>query len=198
MAEDTAQEAKQENTGPDPVDSTEQDDAQDVDALLGEIKKLRSENAKWRTSLRKLEAEREEKQRAEMTELERLKADLEAEREARTLAEQERRRTLVRSQVVASASRLDFADPQDAYRMLDLDGLDVGEDGTIAGLDTALKKLAESKPYLLKRNATQFSPTNPSGGAPGPTSEQILAQIYGPKRSKLFEGGGVVWNTQAE
>lgn len=200
MADDMAQEAREGSAGQEPANSTEQDETPDVDALLGEIKKLRNENAKWRTSLRKMEAQQEEKQRAEMTELERLKADLKAAEEARTRAEQERLQTLVRSQVVAAASRLDFADPSDAFRMLDVSTLEVDDSGRVQGLDAALQELAKSKPYLVKRNTPAYSPTNPTGGAPGMSDADILNDIYGPKKSPLFDKqqGGVFWTTKPE
>ena len=170
----------------------------DVAELLREIKMLRKENAKWRTQLRATEEQQQAKAKAEMTELERLQAELKEAQEARTRAEVERRNVAVRSQVVRAAAKLGFADPDDAYRMLDVAALDVDDAGNVDGLDGALRDLLKSKPYLGKQSAGQFSPTNPSGGAGRPSDQEILSDIYGVNRkSNIWSGpgGGVVWTT---
>jgi hypothetical protein len=46
-----------------------------------------------------------------------------------------------------------FIDPKSAFRLLDLDDVEIDEDGTIDGLDDAIKELAKDKPYLLKPKA---------------------------------------------
>lgn len=167
----------------------------DVNALLKEIKDLRKEAAGWRNKLRQAEEAEQARQRSEMTELERIKADLEAERQARTQAEQRQREQLVRTQVIAAAARQGFTDPDDAIRMLDTSGLEADESGKIDGLDNALQQLAKAKPYLLKPMA-MISPTNPAGGPQRTTDDQLRKELFGAKPSTLFGGGGVYWPTQ--
>jgi hypothetical protein len=76
-----------------------------------------------------------------------------------TLTERERtqQEILVRSSVIAAAAAAGFHDPADAWNMLDKSGLKVAEGGALDGLDDALKKLGDSKPYLL-RGAQETSP----------------------------------------
>ena len=109
--------------------------APDVDALLTEVKSLRREAASWRTKLRQAEEAEEQRKRSEMTELEKLKADLEAERQARAKAEEQRRGQLLRTQVITAAARIGFNDPDDALRMIDASTLEVDDQGAVDGGD---------------------------------------------------------------
>jgi hypothetical protein len=165
----------------------------DADALAKELKAARKEAAAYRTKLRQAEEDAETRKRAEMTELERLKADLEAERQARTKAEEQRQRQIARTQVIAAAARLGFNDPEDAIRMLDQSTLEVDDAGNIDGLDDALSALVKSKPYLIKSTTGTISPTNPAGGPQRMSQEQMRQEMFGPKNTKLFDGGGVFW-----
>jgi hypothetical protein len=162
----------------------------DAEALLREVKALRREAANWRTKLRHAEEAEAERQRSEMTELDRIKADLEAERQARAQAEQRQRDQLIRTQVIAAAAKAGFNDPEDAFRMLDVTTFEVDDAGKVDGLDSALQALAKSKPYLVKSSGT-ISPTNPSGGPQKASDEQLRKELFGTRRTPLFDGGGV-------
>lgn len=172
----------------------------DIDVLLKEVKSLRQEAASWRTKLRKAEEAEEQRRRSEMTELEKLKADLEAERQARAAAETQRTQQLLRTQVISAAAKAGFNDPEDAVRMLDQTALEIDDKGQIGGLERELKALLAAKPYLAKQSGT-ISPTNPAGGAQGPSTEERLKRIYGMGgQSNVFggPGGGVFWSTTTE
>jgi hypothetical protein len=176
---------------------SEQAEQPSIDELQREVKKLRKEAASWRTQLRSAQEAEAAAKRAEMTEAERLKAELAEEREARTRAEADRRAVTIRSQVISAAAKAGFADPDDAYRMLDANTLEVGDDGTVDGLDATLKELLKAKPYLAGKSTGTFSPTNPSSGAAGASDSEILAEIYGiGRKANLWggQGGGVFWN----
>ncbi len=80
-------------------------------------------------------------------------------------AESRAKSNLVKSAIVAGAARLDFNDPQDAYRLLDAGGFEVADDGSVEGLDGALQKLLSEKPYLRKQAVSRTSPTNPATAA---------------------------------
>jgi len=177
-------------------DSAEEKQAPSVEELLRQIKALNKENAKWRTTLRSVEEEREAKAKAEMTELERLKADLAKAEEARTKAEQARLQIAIKSQVIAAAAKANLNDPEDAYRMLDPATLDVDDSGRVSGLDEAIKELLKGKPYLLKQTSNTYSPTNPAGGPGKQSDREILNEIYGGRKANIWggEGGGVYWN----
>jgi len=57
----------------------------------------------------------------------------------------------------AAELELVFASTQaadDAFDLIDLDGVEIGEDGKVKGLDKALKALVESRPYLFSANGS--------------------------------------------
>lgn len=198
-------------TGQAPTPTTEQETTQgqepgaeqstpDIEALLKEVKTLRKEAASWRTKLRAAEEAEEQRRRSEMTELEKLKADLEAERQARAQAETQRQQQLLRTQVIAAAAKAGFNDPDDAIRLLDAETLEINEHGQIVDLDKQLAGLLKSKPYLATKTGT-ISPTNPAGGPQGQSTEERLKRIYGMGgQSNVFggQGGGVFWSTTPE
>lgn len=169
----------------------------DIEALLKEVKVLRKEAASWRTKLRQAEEAEEQRKRSEMTELEKLKVDLEAERQARAAAETQRQQQLLRTQVIAAAAKAGFNDPDDAIRLLDAEALEINEHGQIVDLDKQIGTLLKTKPYLATKTGT-ISPTNPAGGAPQDSTEARLKRIYGlGGQSDIFggPGGGVFWST---
>lgn len=168
----------------------------DAETLAKELKAVRKEAAAYRTKLRQAEEDAEARKRAEMTELEKVRADLEAERKARQEADQKRQQQALRTQVVTAAARMNFADPEDALRMLDQSTLEVDDAGNIDGLDDALSALVKAKPYLIKTTTGTISPTNPAGGKQPTSAEQMRAEMFGQQTSKLFDGGGVFWSQE--
>lgn len=107
----------------------------------------------------------------------------------------DREQALVRSAVVSKATQLDFQDPTDAYRMLDLSGLELdGEE--VKGIEDLLQVLAEAKPYLLRKSAIpRITPTNPgagnaSGNSRGETREAQAARLSGIGAIDLTANGG--------
>lgn len=48
--------------------------------------------------------------------------------------------------------KIKFKDPKIAFKLLDLDDVEVDEDGDVDGLEDAIKELAEEAPYLLAGN----------------------------------------------
>lgn len=51
--------------------------------------------------------------------------------------------------------KIKFIDPKAAFRLLDLDDVEVDEDGDVEGLEDAIKDLAENSPYLLVKAKTK-------------------------------------------
>jgi hypothetical protein len=75
--------------------------------------------------------------------------------------------------------------PQRALKLVDLSQLEIGEDGTVRGLKDALKALATSDPYLIKKEVTETN-SAPAGTAPGnngasgnakPSTKSLAARI---------------------
>ena len=173
MLKDDEGQALEEETSTGGVNPTGQGPTGEVDALLREVQQLRREAAGWRTKLRKAEEADEQRKREEMTELQRVQADLAAERQARANAEEKHR-----------AEPLRYLGNEVA----------LGEDGTAEGLDAALDALVKARPYLVaKATGGTIPPTNPAaGGLQRPSDEQLRRDLLGGgQRTALFEGGGV-------
>lgn len=182
-----------------------------VDSLKAQVARLESavkdanrESASRRKRLDELEAAEAKRAQESLSETDRLKAQLADAQRSAALAQEESARTVVRSVVVAQAAAMNFADPNDAYGLIDLANISINEDGKVVGVEDALKKLAEAKPYLKRATAPRLPPTSPGAGASGgETDEQRRARLYGGSSGGIFDpvaaqqmGGGVVWNPE--
>ena len=127
--------------------------------LTSALEKERQANKETKDSLKRLadlEAKEKEREAAALSETEKLTqraATAEQERDA-AIAEREQARTALQTEriknaVIAEASLLGFADPNDAYTMITLSEIEMDETGKVKGAAEAIKKLAEAKPYLL-------------------------------------------------
>lgn len=165
MAEDNqAQDAiLVETTGQAPADDGQQDEALDAASLMAELKRVRRESARYRTQLRELQSQAEEAAKAQLPEVDRLKADLAKAQAAMAERETAMAAQRLRSAVLMAAARAGFQDPEDAFRMIDVSELDVDGD-QVGGVDEALAALRKSKPYLVRGAGTPaIPPTNPAG-----------------------------------
>lgn len=120
----------------------------DVAALQREAEEARREAAKYRTSLRALEEQQRQAQQATLTDAERnaqentsLKSEVATLKAA--LADER-----MLNRVMATAGRLGFADPIDAFRLLERDKVEVDDDGEPKNLQKMLSDLLSAKPYL--------------------------------------------------
>jgi hypothetical protein len=151
-------------------------DPQSEPFSLDDARKLRSENRSLRERLKAAEDAKRAEDEAKLSEQERTAkrlADLE-----RDLAERDRalaERTVLASAVDA-ASRLGFANPRLAYRLLDLSEVEFDGEGQPTNVDDLLKAILKGDPYLASSHA------RPSGsidggtrGTAGLTREQIDA-----------------------
>jgi hypothetical protein len=121
---------------------------EDVAALRRELEEARRLAARDRTERRKLEEAIKATEDAKLPEQERLQrrlADLERQASSH---EQERRDWQVREAVTQSASKLGYADPVDAFALLDRSALEFADDGTPKNTDRLLADLLRAKPYL--------------------------------------------------
>lgn len=123
------------------------------------------EAAERRVKLQEFEAAEQKRREAEMSELEKAQAAAAKAEADLQAAKQQADAMVLRSAIVSQAAVLEFADPMDAFAMLDKSGLIV-EGGEVKGVEEALKALAESKPYLLKAatKPPKLNPSNPGGG----------------------------------
>jgi hypothetical protein len=138
-----------------------------LDAMKAERKAAREEAAAAKAERDALQAKLDGK------EAEHTAAQEKAALEAAALAKANQR--IVRSEVKAAAKGL-LADPQDAYKFLDLDTFEVDDDGNVdeGAITEALKKLVAAKPYLAAQGS-QFG--NADAGPRNEDRKSIDAQI---------------------
>lgn len=90
----------------------------------------------------------------------------------------------------------DAKDPADILAFIKKEGLDLAEDGTIKGLDEALKGLKESKPYLFAEENPSLkgrTPQTPPPANNGVNKEQFLKMSYS-DRVKLYNENPDLYN----
>lgn len=64
----------------------------------------------------------------------------------------------LRHAIESEANRQQFQDAADAYSLIDVAALTLGDDGTVKGAKEALEALAKAKPYLLKATEKPGAP----------------------------------------
>lgn len=133
--------------------------------------------------------EAEAEKLSELDKANKMIADLKAERDK---AEASRLASERRANIVSAATRLNFADPEDAVAFV----------GNAEDIEVALGELSEQKPYLLKQDKKQRPKLDPS--SPGPvekteTRSEKKARIMGLGGLDVFDpagaakhGGGLV------
>ena len=148
-------------------DSDEDSDDGDKPPKLTRAQQLAAEAKKYRLRARDYRRERDDA----LAELEKLKngkgnpADDKGKDEDKSddsSAKLEAENQTLQERLVAQQLRMEFTDmvtgskavakfknPKTAFRLLDLDDVEVDKDGTIEGLEDAIKALAKAEPYLL-------------------------------------------------
>lgn len=167
------------------------------------VKKLRREAAASRRALKELEAWKQEREQADLSDLDRARAENEAARAQLEALQKQIRGERLQNAVMSSASKAGVVDPEAAFRLLDLDAIEYDESGTPSNLDSVVKQLIKSRPYL-KPQPSAGNPASPGRGreAQQKTSDQDLhRQVYG-EPFDLFDadlsrnlGGGVIFHT---
>ncbi|KQL18850.1 hypothetical protein [Cytobacillus solani] len=162
---------------------------EELDALIGRekgrVKSKYSDYDELKTKLADYVKQAEEKQRAEMTELERLQKDLEAKGEVeQTLAKQleemqaQIKHEKIRNEFIKVATSNQIAYLDDAFSLADLSAVTIGDDGKVVGMDEAIKTLVDNKPYLVaKKQIKQIGePSNGTHERVDKTAEQLLQE----------------------
>ena len=193
-----------------PTESTGKQLTQDeVNTLIGTVRKetrtkaendlLKELGVETKEDITNLIKAADDAKREQMSELERLTADLTT---ANTqLSEAQKRQTdleadatdnRIRAAVVSQAAGK-FHNADAAYALLDMSKLNINEDtGAVEGVDEALKQLAEAHPYLIKKRGQQTSVTNPDAGNKAErTDADRKAEYFGMSQNPFWEGRGV-------
>lgn len=198
---------------PAPATVTVEDLQAQIAKMEKALKDANKEAATKRKRLDELEQAEQERAKASMSEMDRLKAQIAENQKfladakaAQEKAQAEATQARIKSAVVSVAATMGFQDPEDAYALIDRQAVTVDGD-KISGVSESLAALAKRKPYMLKSTSPrppQVNATNPGEQAQeGMTDEQIRATVFGGGPTDLFtakgakrQGGGVVWTTK--
>ena len=142
---------------------------------------LNPEGKKALTKLAELQAADEVRKKAEMTDLQKAQLDKKTADEKAAKLQVDLQTERIKNAVLAVASKANFVDPQDAYAMLDRSELEIGDDGTVSGVENAIKALAKAKPYLVGEPGTRKFDLN-SGDKGGPPKSPQHDEIVAKKR----------------
>lgn len=95
---------------------------------------------------------------------------------------------IVRSEVKAAAKGV-LADPQDAYKFLDIDSFEVDNDGNVDedAIASALADLVKSKPYLAAQGGKKFQGSADGGARNGAATTSIDDQIAAATAAGKFQ-----------
>ena len=103
-----------------------------------------------KSELDQLKADADKRKKAEMSEIEKLQSELSEAQQERENAVARVLELTTRTAIEREAAKAGFHDPSDAYALLDWDEFEVQDDGTVKGVEDAVKRLAEAKPHLVK------------------------------------------------
>jgi len=153
------------------TDGTAQADGQEPTSgaetmSMDEARKLRREAQNLRKRLADLEKVDADRKQAELSEAEKAKQLAQASQQELAKLREEHRAAMVRYEVMLLASNLHVVDPDAAVRLLDLDGIEMAEDGALdrTAVEAALKALLKAKPYLVKPEQVAAPETNARSG----------------------------------
>jgi hypothetical protein len=148
----------------------------DPQAAYAEIQKTRGEAAETRRRLKAIEDKQAEEADKALEDQKKFKelADKRAE-ELETLRETHRQ-SAIRNAVLLEATRLNIADPADAYQLADLSKAAIDDNDTITGVAEAVAALVAAKPYLVRTGAPTPTPapSAPKLPATNPSSASTL------------------------
>ena len=170
-----------------------------LEAMEAELRRARREAAKYRTELRQLEKADEERKRSEMSEVEKLKADLVAANAKAEEAAALAREQALRNAIFAEAIKPEYNVRPNALEILwkeiDRSALEVDDNGKAEGLADEIKAVLIRLPFLQseKKATGKISPTNPEGGQANITDEQLKRELFGGAgHGDFWKGAGVI------
>jgi len=169
MPDDTSTETT-ETTGPeDQTATTGKTFTQDeVNALMGRTRsEVKAQFADYDT-LKERAGVADELERANMTETERLKAELATSQRTNADADERIATTMITTEIQVQAARMGVVDPLDAVALLGRTGLSYTEEAGVVGVKEALETLVAAKPYL--KNVHPNGAPNLNGDARTPTA----------------------------
>jgi hypothetical protein len=112
------------------------------------------------------ETKLKEIERKDMSELEKANDQLK-EKDQQIVALTEKVSEMALQNAFLTNNKYTWHDPEDALRLLNREGVEVGEDGKVKGLGPAIAELAKKKPHLLKSEKDKDGDGNGSPAASG-------------------------------
>ena len=146
-------------------DDEEEEEDDDKTVPISELRKIRREAAKWRVEAQEAKEKLDEKNKAEMSEIERAKAEREEANQRAEKLEAELRQERFESALISEASSQKFNDPSDVIALISREDVKLDDDGkpVASSLKAAVERVAKAKPYLLSTS----SPGSGDGGSRG-------------------------------
>jgi hypothetical protein len=137
--------AAEKKTADDAASGTTDVDLQaEITRLNAALKTANREAGDRRKRLTELEAEKADREKADLTETEKLKAELETAKREVTETQKVARDLLIRAAFVAEAAKSGVAHPEDVYLLADKSDVDVNDVGAVTGVEEAVKALVEA------------------------------------------------------
>lgn len=191
-------EGEGDDSDPDPEPDTEpttSTDSGELKRIRSELDRARKEAAANRTAKRELERIKAE----QMTEAEKVQAAKEAAEKEAAEARTELLTMRLENSISKAALKLGFADPDDAFALVDKSALDIDETTGAPSSESVkaeLDRLAKAKPYLLGRNTTPSTGSGDGegrGDAPPPPNDTDQNAKIEKYKKELLEQGAVAW-----
>lgn len=181
------------DTTPPPPQSSATDDSADLGesgrAALEKEREARREADRRAKTLEKELAKFQDAARAadeatlsEQEKLQRRVLELETERNAQATAQREQ---AIRMAAVTAAARIGFADPEDAYALIDRDAIELDDAGTPRNISRLLTDLLKAKPYLGAAHARPMGSADGGARSGDPTLDDQIKTAEADKDWKL-------------
>lgn len=139
-----------------------------------------------------LRAADEERKNADLSEVDKLKK-LVAQRDDELTTMRERgKQQSIQHRFEALATKAGAVDPEAAFKLADLSGVDLDEQGNVVGIDDALKALKTARPFLFSQTTEPVgggggNPPGGPGGKAGKTFTEAEILAMSPEEFVKFE-----------
>lgn len=158
----------------------------DANALAAQLRKATKQ-------LKQFEQREAERAKLELSEVDRLRAEANEYKQRLEQQQSQFAESQKRNAFTLAAQQAGAVDPNAAWKLADLTGIELDDSGSVQGVDVALKALKKSSPYLfgVAPTSTASSGGNPSAGVPKVTAKKIEAMSpaeYREFRSKVAAG----------
>lgn len=142
------------------------------------------EAAERRRELDKLKKAQQEKDDADLSELDKLKKENEQLRAENETIKKKSREVVTRSAFVAEASKAGAAHPEDVFRLADLSTIEVDDEGNVKGVPEVVKALVEAGrvPMSGKPKAPDLDGGAGSGDRSGKNTQLSAEEIEAAKK----------------